>query len=58
MSLQIVFFAQNDSGVGRTFLILHTKEGKGVGPPVGPQWVQGKAPVGVQGAKSPEAHEF
>ena len=28
------------------------------GPPKGPQWVQGNALVGAQGAKPPEAPEF
>ena len=30
----------------------------GLGPPWGPQWVQGEALMGAQGAKPPEANGF
>jgi hypothetical protein len=33
-------------------------EAGGLGAALSPQWVQGKALVGVQGAKPPEASEF
>ena len=32
--------------------------GRGLGPPWGPQWIQGEALVGVQQAKPPEANGF